>query len=124
MARQLRRRISRKMTDEERDRHQRIREQVEREMPELMRQGREAKREHDVRITKLRSAVQALKRARKTQGLSLADIRRRTGIERSTLSRLENSEDPNPTIATLDRYAAAVGKEIVITLADLPVQRT
>jgi len=118
MARKLRKRISRKMTAEERERHTRIREQIEKEMPELTALGREAKREHDARAAKLRDAVAALKNAREELGLSLADIRERTGIERSTLSRLENSEDGNPTIGTLDRYASAVGKEILIVLAN------
>jgi hypothetical protein len=51
-------------------------------------------------------------------GLSLADIRQRTGIEKGNLSRLENAMNPNPTIDTLSRYADAVGKEIVIALVD------
>ena len=65
-------------------------------------------------------ARQAAIGEREAQGLSLADIRDRTGIERSTLSRLENDETDNPTISTLMRYAEAVGKDILIILADRP----
>ena len=122
MAKELRRRISRRMTDEERTRHREIREQVASELPELMEQGRKAKAEHDVRAARLRGAVAELRSAREELGLSLSDIRDRTGIERSTLSRLENDEDANPTVATLDRHASAVGKEILIALVDLPDQ--
>jgi transcriptional regulator with XRE-family HTH domain len=59
----------------------------------------------------------AKKQAREAQGLSLADIRDRTGLERSALSRLEN-ETPNVTIRTLERYAEALGKRLVIEIAD------
>ena len=45
--------------------------------------------------------------------MSLADLRDRTDIERSALSRLENAF-PNLTARTLERYAEAVGKRIVI----------
>jgi transcriptional regulator with XRE-family HTH domain len=66
----------------------------------------------------LRQAVAALKAAREALGLTLADIRARTGIAKSNLSRLENHPNPNPTIDTLCRYADAVGKEIAITLIE------
>lgn len=62
-------------------------------------------------------AILALKHAREAQGLSLADIRDRTGIERSALSRIEN-ETPNVTIRTLERYAEALGKRVVIEITE------
>jgi transcriptional regulator with XRE-family HTH domain len=42
------------------------------------------------------------------QGLSLADIHAKTGIGRAAICRLENLVDANPTVATLDRMAAAL----------------
>jgi DNA-binding XRE family transcriptional regulator len=116
MAKKLRKRIVRKTTLEERKRHREVREQIAEELPELKRKGRQAKAAHEA----LRDAMQALKQEREAQGLSLADIRDRTGIERSTLSRLENDETANPTISTLMRYAEAVGKDILIILTDRP----
>lgn len=106
--------VSKTLTDEERSRHQRIREQIEQEKPELIALGRQVKARH----ARLREAVATLKATRESLGLSLADIRDRTGIEKGNLSRLENATDPNPTIGTLSRYADAVGKEIVIALVD------
>ena len=50
--------------------------------------------------------------------MSLSDIEQRTGIAKSNLSRLENDEHVNPTIATLSNYADALGKKLVIELAD------
>ena len=102
------------LTEEERVRHRTIREQVDQEKPDLMARGRRAKARH----TMLKEAVGALKATREALGLSLADIKASTGIEKSNLSRLENAPHPNPTIDTLCRYAEAVGKEIVITLID------
>ena len=76
--------------------------------------GKKVKIRHDT----LRQAVAALKAAREALGLTLTDIKARTGIEKSNLSRLENDPNPNPTIDTLCRYADAVGKEIAITLVE------
>lgn len=114
MAKRKARSVNKTLTDEERLRHQRIREQIEREKPELIAAGRQIKARH----ARLRQAVAALKATRESLGLSLADIRQRTGIEKGNLSRLENATNPNPTIDTLSRYADAVGKEIVIALVD------
>jgi transcriptional regulator with XRE-family HTH domain len=54
-----------------------------------------------------------LKQERLRAGLSLADVSKRSGIDSAALSRLENGQQPNPTLDTLYRYAAAVGKQIV-----------
>ena len=48
----------------------------------------------------------------------MADLTERTGMDRSALSKLETGQRPNPTIDTLVRYADAVGKRLVVTLAD------
>ena len=107
--------VNEALTDEKRVRHRVIREQVEQEKVELIAHGRRAKARH----ARLREAVAALKTTREALGLSLADIKAYTGIEKSNLSRLENDPLANPTIDTICRYAEAVGKEIVITLVDI-----
>jgi len=106
--------VKKKLTEAERIRHRRIREEIEQEKPELIARGRLVKQRH----ARLREAIGALKATREALGLSLADIKDRTGIEKGNLSRLENAPNPNPTIDTLTRYADAVGKEVVITLVD------
>lgn len=53
--------------------------------------------------------VARLKAAREKAGISLNELETRTGIRKSVLSRLENSKAPNPTLATLQRYATAIG---------------
>lgn len=62
--------------------------------------------------------VSELKVERERLGLTLEEVGRRSGIGKANLSRLENAKDPNPTIATLMRYAEALGKDILITLND------
>jgi len=114
MAKRQLRSVAKKLTEEERVRHRTIRDQIEQEKEELISQGRRIK----VRHARLREAVRVLKAARQALGLSLSDIKERTGIEKGNLSRLENAASPNPTIDTLTRYADAVGKELVITLTD------
>jgi DNA-binding XRE family transcriptional regulator len=63
--------------------------------------------------------LHALRKAREDAGLSLTDVETRTGIDKATLSRLETGKQPNPTVDTLVRYAAAVGKQVVLTLQDV-----
>lgn len=106
--------INKVLTEEERVPHRAIREQIEQEKPKLIARGRRAKARH----ARLKETVAALKMTREALGLSLADIKASTGIEKSNLSRLENDPHANPTIDTLCRYAEAVGKELVITLVD------
>jgi DNA-binding XRE family transcriptional regulator len=114
MAKRTVRSVSKMLTETERIRHRDIRREIEREKSELIARGRVAKQRH----ARLREAVGALKAAREALGLSLTEMKARTGIEKGNLSRLENAPNPNPTIDTLTRYADAVGKEVVITLVD------
>ncbi|MDY0166861.1 MAG: helix-turn-helix transcriptional regulator [Thermoguttaceae bacterium] len=60
-------------------------------------------------------AIGDLKRARQSQGLSLQEVAERTGTDRANVHRLEQCTG-NPTVATLARYAQAVGTWMVITL--------
>jgi DNA-binding XRE family transcriptional regulator len=58
-----------------------------------------------------------LRAERERQGLSLADMSKRTGgMDRATISRLENGRQPNPTWATLAALAEALGCRIEIKL--------
>jgi predicted transcriptional regulator len=60
----------------------------------------------------LRKMLAALKGHRERQGLSLADVSERSGMDRAAVSRLENGVYVNPTVDTLYRYADAVGATI------------
>jgi len=60
--------------------------------------------------------VRHLRAAREQAGISLSELERRSGILKPSLSRLENSSGPNPTVLTLLRYAQALGMSIEFTL--------
>jgi predicted transcriptional regulator len=66
----------------------------------------------------LRKTFAALKAVREQQGLSITDLAERTGIDRAMISRLENGQIDNPTVATMTRYAKALGKRVVVSLVD------
>ena len=48
-------------------------------------------------------------------GLTLAEVSRRCGIDQPPLSRLENGHNKNPMFDTVWRYAASVGRCLVLT---------
>jgi len=58
------------------------------------------------------SLVTALRAERELQGLSLTDIAERTGMDRAAVHKLEIGLNKNPTCATLQRYADALGRQI------------
>lgn len=111
-------RVYRDATDEERIRHSEIRSKIATELPEIRQRARERLELRRQDGTPLRQVLGALRAERVRLGLSLADINERSGIDRAALSRLENNEDANPTLSTLERYAAAVGKQMVVLLSD------
>jgi transcriptional regulator with XRE-family HTH domain len=57
-----------------------------------------------------------LRQEREKAGLSLNDLAERSGMDKAFLSKLENGQLPNPTVSTLVRYAAALGKRLVVSM--------
>jgi predicted transcriptional regulator len=103
---------------EEQERHKRIREQIHEELPDITQRAKQKLAEAMQRGIAIQHTMAVLKAERMKKGLSLSDIKERTGIERSTLSRLENNAAANPTVNTLTRYADAIGKKVFVVLAD------
>ncbi len=104
----------RRLTPEEAAKYREVREEVAKELPDLIAR-------HQERMTALdafEALFHELKAAREERGLSLSDLTQLTGMDRSALSKLETGQRPNPTIETLVRYAEAVGKRLVVSLAD------
>lgn len=112
------------LTDEERAHQKAVRDKFQRERPSLRFLVESGDSPAPIPLglyLELRLALAELKRVREAAGLSLADVAERSGIDKAALSRLENGVHDNPTIETLMRYAAAVGKKLSWTLQDLPV---
>jgi DNA-binding XRE family transcriptional regulator len=104
----------RRLTPEEAAKYRTVREQVAQELPDLIARHQERR----AALDQLEELLKQLKAAREERGLSLADLTQLTGMDRSALSKLETGQRPNPTVETLVRYAEAVGKRLVVSLAD------
>ncbi len=104
----------RRLTAKEAAKYARLRARVADELPELI------ARRHDraSALDQFSELLKQLKAAREASGVSLAKLTEMTGMDRSALSKLESGLRPNPTLETLVRYAEAVGKHLVVTLAD------
>jgi DNA-binding phage protein len=101
-------------TPEEAAKYAAIRKHIDTELPELVERHHERTQAEAV----LGEVFVQLKAAREALGLSLADVTQSTGMDRSALSKLETGQRVNPTFDTISRYAEAVGKRLVVTLAD------
>lgn len=66
----------------------------------------------------VRQIMSSLKRERERQGLTLAALSERTGIDQAALSKLETGRNGNPTLSTVYRIALALDKEIACVLTD------
>jgi DNA-binding XRE family transcriptional regulator len=105
-------------TAEDRARHQAIREMFRNWHPspeELIASGEGTNFDLHGEYRELRPFVEEMKQIREAAGLTLAEVSRRCGIDQPALSRLENGRNKNPTLDTLWRYAAAVGRRLVLT---------
>lgn len=125
-----------KRTPEEAARKRADRERYQRERPtpqQLLAEGGYTEFVKLGELLLLHQAVAWLKQERERQNLTLAQMSRRTGIDQAALSRLETGKNSNPTIDTLYRVAAALGKTICCILCseyqleararELPVKR-
>ena len=63
------------------------------------------------------SLVARYKAARESQGLTLAEVAERMGIDPPALSRLETGKVLNPTLATLHKWAEALGQKLDVGLS-------
>jgi hypothetical protein len=64
--------------------------------------------------------VAALRAERERQGLSLADVSGRAGLDEATLLRLDRGIDANPAYLAIRKYARALGKLLDWRLEDVP----
>jgi hypothetical protein len=104
-------------TAKDRARHQAIRDKFRDRHPspeELIATGEGENFDLQGQYRDLRPFVEEIKRAREAAGFTLADVSRRCGIDQPALSRLENGHNKNPTLDSLWRYAAAVGRRLVL----------
>lgn len=106
------RRIIRQPTDGERSRYHAALEEENAGVDANKNLGRELLAER----RELGAIVGELKAIREQLHVSLTELAQRTGMTIGNISRLENMDGPNPTIETLRRYAAAIGRRIEIAV--------
>jgi DNA-binding XRE family transcriptional regulator len=63
------------------------------------------------------SLVARFKAVRESQGLTLAEVAGRMEIDPPALSRLESGKIPNPTLATLHKWAEALGQRLHVDIS-------
>ena len=68
-------------------------------------------------FTAILSLLARFKAARESQGLTLAAVAERMGIDAPALSRLETGKTLNPTVATLYKWAEALGQKLDVDLS-------
>jgi DNA-binding XRE family transcriptional regulator len=95
-----------------------LRESLERERREQGKIAAVDARTQPEDAVALSKYIGALRQRREAAGLTLADVAERSGVDKASLSRLENGFCPNPTVNTLARYARAIGKRFVPTIED------
>ena len=114
MAEKRVRRSQRRLTAEQKARLRLVREEVEAEKEVVVRRGREIFAAHELALAE---TIGTLRRTRESMGLTLQDVADRMGTDRANVHRLENAPG-NPTVATLARYAEALGKHMAIVVED------
>ena len=106
---------------EEKARLQDIRDQFQTERPsldELVDSGEYSEPVKHGTLLDAMHIASLLKQARSEAQLSLSEVAKRCGLDRSAISRLENGIYDNTTINTLSRLAGAYGKQFVVQLVD------
>jgi hypothetical protein len=115
-----------KWNAEQRARHEAIRDEFRDWHPgpeELIASGAAERLGLNVIHSPVQELLRHLKACREAAGWTLAEVSARCGIDQPALSRLENGRAPNPTIDTLWRYAAALGKRLVLSAQDIQATR-
>jgi ribosome-binding protein aMBF1 (putative translation factor) len=64
----------------------------------------------------VRRAMAALRAERERQGLTLAQLAKRAGLDKGAISKLESGWQANPTVDALSRIAAALGIKFGLVL--------
>jgi hypothetical protein len=106
----------RRLTPEEAAHYKALRAQIEEELPDLMAVGRALRDRH--RGVPVQEAARKLKEERERQGLTLEQVVQSSGLDATLLTKLENDVNHDPTVASLTRYAQALGKSLEILLIE------
>ncbi len=82
-------------------------------------QGRRLRGEHEKAVSAAKEVLNLLLAMKEQRHVSLAELETLTGITRGNLSRLWNNPQPNVTLETVERIAAALQCRVKIELESL-----
>ncbi len=103
-----------------------VRERFQRERPtpdELVAGGEYYPAVNHGDVLDLMKTLSHFKLLRQRTGMSLAQLSKKTGIDKAAISRLENGVASNPTLLTLLSLANGLGKRVVVKLVDAPAAK-
>src|SRR5438477_2243033 len=106
-------------TTEEQARFDAIREKYQRDKPGPDQVAASGEYEGPVQAGaywEVRRVMAELKAERERQGLTLAQLAERSGLDKGAISKLETGRQANPTIDTLSRIATGLGLTFATTL--------
>lgn len=106
-------------TDEQRALLRQIREEAERERPELAKMARRLKEDSAMIDAEIYRAFEMLKGLRLLQKVSLTEMAERMDLPKRDVAELEKQSPPGISMMMVVRYARALGKELRISLDDL-----
>ena len=110
----------RNLTDDEAERYRLMREQAEREKPDMiayLKSSPPGFRSWE-ELAEFRALVKSLRTAREDKGLSRDEVARLAGLDTQWVADLEERRELNAPVWALSSYAAAVGQQLVMALAD------
>ena len=110
-------------TPQEKARIESLRESFQKERPSLealLQSGQYTEPTTLGEFLDAKEIARALKEMRQHANMSLAEVSAKTGMDRATISRLENGIYPNTTINTINRLAQAYGKRFTFRMEDMP----
>lgn len=110
-------RTNRRLTDEERQRVAEAYRLAEADKDEIVRRGREILAEEAALESTLRDTLRHLHAERLSSGVSLQELASRAGLAEPLVAQLETDPTAHPTLGVLSRYARALGRKLVVTLA-------
>jgi len=106
-------------TPEDQERLRKIRESFQANKPsleELQQSGDYSSPLPQETYLAIKAVAKLLKEARESKGMTLADAEQITGMNRSTISRLERGLYPNTSVNTLTRLASAYDMHLKFSL--------
>ena len=124
MRRHIHRKVLRTPAERAKLNDDRERYQRDKPSPEQLRDGGHDQFVRHGDLLMLHEMMFELKRERERQQMTMAQLAELTGIDQAALSRLETGKNANPTLDTIHRIAAALGKTVVCSLQDAPTKKT